>query len=174
MVFSAQTENALIASHWCPGEVADPFVWNGTCPNTFAPTHFPCATSRAGAVAALVVRSKLGKYSALNQCHTFAPVAIETAGPFGPECSHSCKNLASNAPLGKVIQLPAATPVGCSTEWKCGCSDGNYGEHHFLFWFLHAIYCSSWGTLSIYISVIFYPYITQLTFHISYLKYYTH
>ncbi len=25
------------------------------------------------------------KYAALNQCHIFTPVAIETAGPFGPE-----------------------------------------------------------------------------------------
>ena len=27
----------------------------------------------------------MSQYSALNQCHTFTPVAIETAGLFGPD-----------------------------------------------------------------------------------------
>ena len=36
-------------------------------------------------MAALAKRSKQEKYAALNHCHNFTPVAIETAGPFGPE-----------------------------------------------------------------------------------------
>ena len=60
-------------------------VWDATCPDTFAPSHLPSATREAGAVAAQAERSKREKYSALDQCHTFTPVAIETAGPFGPE-----------------------------------------------------------------------------------------
>ena len=60
-------------------------VWDITCPDTFAPSHLPSATREAGTVAALAERSKQEKYAALNQCHNFTPVAIETAGPFGPE-----------------------------------------------------------------------------------------
>ena len=39
-------------------------------------------------MAALAEQSKQEKYAALNQCNTFTPVAIETAGPFGPETCH--------------------------------------------------------------------------------------
>ena len=60
-------------------------VWDATCPDTFAPSHLPSATREAGAVAALAERNKQEKYAALNQRHDFTPVAIETAGPFGPE-----------------------------------------------------------------------------------------
>ena len=60
-------------------------VWDATCPDTFAPSHQPSATREAGAVAALAERNKEEKYAALNQHHIFTPVAIETAGPFGPE-----------------------------------------------------------------------------------------
>ena len=60
-------------------------VWDATCLDTFAPSHLPSATREAGAVAAQAERSKQEKYSALDQCHTFTPVAIETAGPFGTE-----------------------------------------------------------------------------------------
>ena len=59
--------------------------WDVTCPNTFAPSHLPKATSEleAGAVAALAERSKHEKYSDLDQCHTFAPVTIVMSGPLG-------------------------------------------------------------------------------------------
>ena len=60
-------------------------VWDATCLDTFAPSHQPSATREAGAVAALAERNKHEKYAALNQHHIFTPVAIETAGPFGPE-----------------------------------------------------------------------------------------
>ena len=59
-------------------------VWDATCLDTFAPSHLPSTTREAGAVAAQAEQSKQ-KYAALNQCHIFTPVAIETAGPFGPE-----------------------------------------------------------------------------------------
>ena len=60
-------------------------VWDVTCPDTFAPSHLPSATREAGAVAAQAERNKQEKYAGLNQHHNFTPVAIETAGPFGPE-----------------------------------------------------------------------------------------
>ena len=40
---------------------------------------------RGRAVAAQAERSKQEKYAALNQCHIFLPVTIETTGPFGPK-----------------------------------------------------------------------------------------
>ena len=49
------------------------------------PPHLPSATSEAGVGAALAERSKQDKYTALNQCHNFTLVAIETEGPFEPE-----------------------------------------------------------------------------------------
>ena len=60
-------------------------VWDATCPDTFAPSHLASATSEPGAVAAMAELNKRAKYSNLNQCHIFTPVAIETAGPFGPD-----------------------------------------------------------------------------------------
>ena len=60
-------------------------VWDATCPDTFAPSHLPSTTREAGAVAALAEWSKQEKYAALNQHYNFTLVAIETAGPFGPE-----------------------------------------------------------------------------------------
>ena len=60
-------------------------MWDVTCLDTFAPSHLSRTTSEAGAVAALAERSKHEKYLDFDQCHIFTPVAIETAGLFGPE-----------------------------------------------------------------------------------------
>ena len=54
-------------------------VWDAICLNRFSPSHLPSATREAGAVAALAERSRQEKYTALNQCHNFTPVAIETS-----------------------------------------------------------------------------------------------
>ena len=54
--------NAPMESRWY-------LIWDATYPDTFAPSHLPCATREAGAVAALAVRSKQEKYAALNQYH---------------------------------------------------------------------------------------------------------
>ena len=59
-------------------------VWNATYPTHLPP---PSVIREAGAVAAQTEQSKQEKCAALNQCHIFTPVAIETAGPFGPETS---------------------------------------------------------------------------------------
>ena len=48
-------------------------------------SHLPSATRKTGAVAALARRSKQEKYAALNQHYNFTPVAIEMAGPLGPQ-----------------------------------------------------------------------------------------
>ena len=73
--------NGFTLVPWRSGRL---LVWDATCPDTFAPSHLPSATREAGAVAALAEQSKKEKYAALNQCHNFTPVAIETAGPLGP------------------------------------------------------------------------------------------
>ena len=54
-------------------------VWDAICLNRFSPSHLPSATREAGAVAALAEQSRQEKYTALNQCHNFTPVAIETS-----------------------------------------------------------------------------------------------
>ena len=53
---------------------------DATCPDTFAPTYLPSAVSRVGAVAEAAEERKKHKYSHLDQCHSFVPVAIETTG----------------------------------------------------------------------------------------------
>ena len=60
-------------------------MWDATCPDTFAPSYLPSAASDVGAVAAAVEARKRRKYSHLDHGHLFFPVAIETAGGFGPE-----------------------------------------------------------------------------------------
>ena len=40
--------------------------------------------SQAGAVAAAAEERKKSKYACLDQCHQFAPVAVETSGVFAP------------------------------------------------------------------------------------------
>ena len=57
-------------------------VWDATCPDTFAPSYLPSAASGVGAVAAAAEERKKRKYSHLDQCHLFVPVAIETTGVF--------------------------------------------------------------------------------------------
>ena len=59
-------------------------VWDATSPDTFALSYIPSATSEAGAVAALAEGKKKAKYSCLDTSYSFAPVAIESSGVFGP------------------------------------------------------------------------------------------
>ena len=63
-----------MASQWCHGRVA------ATCPDTLAPSYLPSATSGVGAVAAAAEEQKRRKYSHLDRCHSFVPVA--TTGVF--------------------------------------------------------------------------------------------
>ena len=77
-------------------------VWDATCPDTFAPSYLPSAASGVGAVAAAAEEWKKRKYSHLDQCHLFAPVAIETTGVFGPETMEFLRE------LGCCIQLVSA------------------------------------------------------------------
>ena len=58
-------------------------VWDATSPDTFAPSYLQSATSAAGAVAALAVNRKKGKYGGLDSTYTFTPIAIESSGACG-------------------------------------------------------------------------------------------
>ena len=57
-------------------------MWDATCPDTYAPSYSPNATSEAGTVATQAEERKEAKYSHLNP---FSLLAIETSGVFGPK-----------------------------------------------------------------------------------------
>ena len=67
---------------WKSGKL---LVWDATCPDTYAPSYTVSATVEAGAVAARAEERKRTKYSYLDSCHSFTPIAIETSGAFGPQ-----------------------------------------------------------------------------------------
>ena len=71
-------------------------MWDATCPDTFATSYLPSAASGVGEVAAAAEERKRRKYSHLDQGHSFVPVAIETAGVFGPETMDFMRELGSD------------------------------------------------------------------------------
>ena len=96
--------------------------------------HLSSATSEADAVATLAKRSKHEKYLDLDQCHIFTPVAIKTAGPFGPETFSRTRLPPQGGDWrNQIIKLSATTPVCRSTTGECSCSDGIHGEYHLPF-----------------------------------------
>ena len=68
-------------------------LWDATCPDTYAPSYSPNATSEAGAVATQAEERKEAKYAHLNPVHSFSPVAIETSGVFGPKTMQFVREL---------------------------------------------------------------------------------
>ena len=91
--------DAITVVPWKSGRL---LVWDAICPDTFAPSYLPSAASGVGAVAAAAEKRKKRKYSHLDQCHSFVPVAIETAGVFGPETMEFLRE------LGRRLQLVSA------------------------------------------------------------------
>ena len=67
-----------------PWERGKLLVWDATCSDTFAPSYSSNAASEVGAVAAMAEERKKAKYEHLDASHSFVPVAVETAGVFGP------------------------------------------------------------------------------------------
>ena len=67
---------------WRSGKM---MVWDVTCPDTFAPSYESLAMFEAGAVAARAEEKKKLKYSILDSCYSFTPIAIETSGVIGAE-----------------------------------------------------------------------------------------
>ena len=67
---------------------------NATCSDTFAPSYITSVSTEAGAVANLAKERKWRKYCDLATTHIFQPVAVETAGIFGPATFKFLKTLA--------------------------------------------------------------------------------
>ena len=84
------TKSLITVVPWKSGRL---LVWDATCPDTFAPSYLPSTASGVGAVAAAAEERKKRKYSHLDQCHLFVPVAIETTGVFGPETMEFLREL---------------------------------------------------------------------------------
>ena len=68
-------------------------VWDATCSDTFASSYITSASTEAGAVAILAEERKRKKYCDLVTTHIFRPVAVETAGTFGPATFKFLKSL---------------------------------------------------------------------------------
>ena len=68
-------------------------VWDATCSDTFAPSYITSASTEAGAVAIIAEERKRKKYCDLATTHIFQPVAVETAGTFGPATFKFLKSL---------------------------------------------------------------------------------
>lgn len=68
-----------------PWESGKSLIWDVTCPDTFAASHEAAATRVAGAVAEEAEERKKQKYNELTRTHHVIPLAIETAGVFGPD-----------------------------------------------------------------------------------------
>ena len=113
-------------------------VWDATCPDTFAPSYLPTAASGVGEVAAAAEERKKRKYSHLDQCHLFVPVAIETSGVFGPETMEFLRELGRrlqpvsadhNSFIYLIQRLSVAVQRGNAAS-VLG-SAGNLGPHDF-------------------------------------------
>ena len=102
LVWSHQAYFVQMGNTVVPWKSGRLLVWDVTCPDTFAPSYLPNAASGIGAVAAAAEERKKRKYSHLDQCHLFVPVAIETTGVFGPETMECLRE------LGRRLQLVSA------------------------------------------------------------------
>ena len=60
-------------------------MWDGTCPDTLAPSYNKLATREIGLVAEEAENKKHTKYAQLEESHCFVPVAVETLGVSGSE-----------------------------------------------------------------------------------------
>ena len=82
--------DGITVAPWKCGKL---LIWDATCPDTFAPSYSPSATSEAGAVTALAEARKFSKYAHLDSAQSFTPVAIEMSGAFGLESMAFLKDL---------------------------------------------------------------------------------
>lgn len=60
-------------------------VWDATCADTFAQTHLPKTSQKAGSAAQAAEAGKNSKYEQLKIDYCFLPFAVETVGPWGAE-----------------------------------------------------------------------------------------
>ncbi|KAJ4446533.1 hypothetical protein ANN_13229 [Periplaneta americana] len=72
-------------------------IWDSTCVDTLAQSHFPNTSRRAASAAELAVKKKVNKYAHLLDNYIFIPFAVETIGPW----SHDAKVLVSQ--IGQIL-----------------------------------------------------------------------
>ena len=68
-------------------------AWDVTVVDTLAPSHVADSSIVAGSAAVKAESSKTSKYADLSITHTFIPLAFETLGSWGVQCSESVKEL---------------------------------------------------------------------------------
>lgn len=76
-----------------PWELGRPMVWDATCVDTLAPSHLPRTSVEAGAAADSAEDLKRRKYAGLDRAYLFAPLGVETLGPWGTEAKRVFKIL---------------------------------------------------------------------------------
>ncbi|KAJ8716959.1 hypothetical protein PYW08_005358 [Mythimna loreyi] len=62
--------------------IGRPLVWDATCVDTLAPSHFPSSSCCAGAAAAENLKRR--KYTNLVGSYIVEPFGVETPGSWGP------------------------------------------------------------------------------------------
>lgn len=67
-----------------PWERGRALVWDATCVDTLAPSHLSGTITKAGAAAEAAENAKRRKYEVLSDDYIFAPLGVETLGPWGP------------------------------------------------------------------------------------------
>jgi hypothetical protein len=70
-------------------------VWDFTCPDTLAPSHLNQSSLATGSAASAAESRKRSKYTELSSSgnYTFAPIAIETLGAWGPCALEICADI---------------------------------------------------------------------------------
>ena len=70
-------------------------AWNFTCPDTLAQSHVAQSASAVGSAALKAEQGKRSKYDELisSNSYSFAPVAIETLGTWGPSAADLCREI---------------------------------------------------------------------------------
>jgi hypothetical protein len=76
--------DGLSLSSWRNGRC---LVWDFTCPDTLAPSHWNVAVTGPGVVACEAEVRKKTKYSQLSVMYCFVPIAVETLGALGDDAS---------------------------------------------------------------------------------------
>src|SRR5206468_299886 len=116
-------------------------VWDFTCPDTLAPSHVRNSSQVAGSAAEAAEARKQTKYSDLvvSGDFTFAPIAVETLGAWGPSALSICAEIGGRTAaltgdarsfaflrqrLGIAVQKDnAAAVVGTVPQGDNRCSD---------------------------------------------------
>ena len=126
---SCSTEKRPDGVSLVPWEMGRLLVWDATCSDTYAPSYITSAASEAGIGASQAEERKIRKYKHLDASLHFTPVAVETAGVFGPRTKNFFKELSrrirSSTGEEKGIFLPQPESVSGNTERKFCLHNGD-------------------------------------------------